>query len=123
MKTVTLTEKTVIKVSAKKYTEMRDKVIDDITLNVNAEYTDPGDMDIVLGVKSLCKFLQESEFNKTTLELVRGLSGFLYWSHLHIGKITRGSALSTIIHDLGEFKKSGTKDWFLPRSHSYSKYI
>ncbi len=117
MKTVILKQPE-IKVTSKSYKETRDKLIDNIILNLNNHETE---LDVILGTKSLCNYLQKQKFTETTAKLVYGLAGFIHWcaNNLKDG----GWALTNIIHDLGEFKRNGNEDWFSPRTSSYSKYL
>lgn len=122
MKSITIhPQLPLVLVNSRQYKQMRDKVIDDVMFNTRKVWKK--DKEMIEGVQELCTYLKKSEFTKVSLELVRGMSGFIYWASLHKKKITAGSALSTLIHDLGEFRKNKHEDYFSPRTHSYFRFL
>lgn len=102
----------------KRYVKERDWVIDQIMNNTRMIYSD--DRDMMNHAMDLCVHLQVSEPDQ---EFVDGLRGFIFWSSDHADKVSQGSALSTLLHDLNEFKNEGHEAWFCPRTSMYKKYL
>lgn len=118
-KMVSFKKTTTITVTEKEYCELRDKTIDNILLNTKKTYKK--DKSLLDGIKNLCVHLKYAEFNEMSARLVRGMAGFIYWCKLV--DMSSGVVLTTLIHDLGEFKRNKEEKWFSPRSSSYDKYI
>lgn len=98
------------------YIEMRDYVCQTVMHNVKYYYA--GDNDVLSGVSELIAMLKVADPNE---EFVRDLKGFMFWAEMT--KQDGRSALTTIIHDLGEFAKNRHQSWFCPRSSGYAKYL
>lgn len=98
------------------YVKMRDYVCDEILNNAKTVY--PNDKEILLGVVDLVVYLKTSD---PDARFVQDLKGFMMWA-----KMTNQDArhaLTTLIHDLGEFMRNRHQEWFCPRSYGYAKYL
>lgn len=100
---------------------MVDKLIDNIRLNTFRVY--PKDREMRMGINSLLRHLKESPEDKVTIDLVRGLTGFIHWASSGHGRATSSEVLTNVIHDLGEFRQNKNEPWFCPRTSSYSKFL
>lgn len=100
------------------YVKNRDYVISEFLNNVKIEYRNNREM-IDMAI-DLTVVLQVAEPNE---QFVNDLRGFIVYCDMSINSIKRSSALTTIYHDLAEFRDNRKEDWFCPRTSGYSKYL
>lgn len=102
------------------YIKKQEKVIEEIINNVQIEY--PGDYAMLDMVIDLTVHLQVCQVYKVFEDFIDGLYGFMVWCDSQRNSPKRKSVISTIIHDLKEFKYNKNEGWFLPRTHSYIQF-
>jgi hypothetical protein len=103
-------------INLSKYIERRDRMIAEIINVTKTVWCNDNEMlDIAVLLTTALQVADPAQ------EFVDDLYGFMMWAGMK-GEIT-GRALSTILHDLGEFKNNRDKNWFCPRTTGYSKYL
>jgi len=98
----------------RKYVKKRQAVIDK-TIHL-AKLVD---VSMVKDAISLTVALEAAEPNE---EFVNGMLGFINYASYNKKDVSNSELLSTLLHDLIEFKYNRHHDWFLPRTFRYSQY-
>lgn len=100
----------------KNYAEQRNNLIDNIVFLTKQVY--PKDKEMLDCVMDLTTDLMISDPSQ---EFIDGMRGFLLYAGM--GDIKPSTALTTLIHDLGEFSRNRFEPWFAPRTARYNKYL
>ncbi|MGB4776470.1 MAG: hypothetical protein WBP45_14935 [Daejeonella sp.] len=88
-------------------------------INKSLDLTDKvyyDDLEMADGMLSLTATLELAEPNE---EFVNDLLAFIEFAETK--KLDDHSVLTTVFHDLGEFRRNREKNWFSPRSSGYSQ--
>lgn len=108
-------------IDVREYVKRRDRIID--ILLASSVKVFPKDMDMLHAVIDYTTALKTAEPNLVSCTVVDDLLGFMNWHGMNQDSPTLRKAVSTIMHDLGEFKVNRDKSWFAPRTAGYSKYL
>lgn len=100
------------------YVKIRDRMIGEI-LNMTQTVWRK-DKAILNGVSDLTSDLMMVDPKEGSI-FVQDMWGFMQWATAH--KEDARAALTTIIHDLGEFSRNRKENWFCPRTSGYRKYL
>jgi len=94
----------------------KQKLVIDTTINLTKK---AGARGLLKGVRNLTDYfaLNAKDFPDTT----NGMVGFIQWSKEN--NIPESEILTTLIHDLYEFKRNRLEKWYCPRSYGYAEFI
>jgi hypothetical protein len=98
------------------YIQRRNHISTELLNNIRSAF--PDDFEVLSHAVDLCTILETSDPDQ---EFVDGIYGFMLYASDH--DLDRRQAVSTIMHDLIEFKSNRHEAWFSPRTSSYTKYV